>query len=464
MLPPLQNIPTKINAWSQDAMAVFQQFMINTEHLTDQCLNRFQFNPLPTTDVSSFFDRLDNLMNITQDHRHSFLSSCDNEYPAIWINADTQFKTTLQYISSLKNHTTINEFPGFQRLEAVELNFQQDSRHIIRVYKNDHNLRIFTNQYSWQLIFKAKALHWRIFKDNCSTYNQDVANFYTGLATNNLDLCNKSLNNILEDPIWKKINAQNIEKAFKYQDKQLIEKYNNDIQNAKISIRSSSNALRNAISDLQEAQKKLFYLENQINTYDYTEVVEYLMQHPYIKKIEPFSNAAKLDLTIEAPILYYDEEYARMLELKPWWMDLVKEVFLERKYTLWTRCKLQLNLTNFQIQPETTATDDHLIGHPHVDRYACLGNHDEAIQDWLLNKDYIGCIEQIVAMAFNLNFTDGTVINALWETLDDYSDATTFQVTGTDEFISLREIERRRKNEQTETDEGTSGTSDSGSN
>ena len=48
---------------------------------------------------------------------------------------------------------------------------------------------------------------------------------------------------------------------------------------------------------------------------------------------------------------------------------------------------------------------------PHIDYYRCLGSHECEIITFLQNRDYIGAIEQCIASAKSLNFTDITVIN-----------------------------------------------------
>lgn len=466
MLPSIKNIPKNLDYWTDKDAINLQTFCNMIALINSWNLNYFYFNPCVPEVIKLLFNYLDLLMSNTHKNSNTIISefySTSINYSYLLDNTsyDKTFRTLFKYDASF---TRISEesMKDYQRLTAVEYSLQEDNNHYIQVYKNDLNLIVFTNKYNWQLLFKVKALQWRFSKDICSTYNQDIHNFYIALATYNLELCNESIKKILESPILKELQFNAIKASFELQDTQLETHYTNQIQIQQNEIEHASRRLKNAIKALQETQRNLFYLQNKVDTHDYTEIVEYLLKHPYIKYIYAYPDRPVLELYIEAPILYYDEEYAEMLDVSKRYKALIKEVFLDRKYTLWTRSKFKLNLEDFNIRPISISHDEHFIGQPHTDYYNCLGNHEDAIQDWLINKDYIGCIEQIVAMTFNLNFTDGTVINTLWETLREQSTLPTFQVANTDEYISLNEIERRRKNGQTTDNERTTGTSDSG--
>lgn len=48
---------------------------------------------------------------------------------------------------------------------------------------------------------------------------------------------------------------------------------------------------------------------------------------------------------------------------------------------------------------------------PHIDRYACLGNHEQAINECMRNGNYIGAIEQCISSCKSLNFADSAVLS-----------------------------------------------------
>ena len=71
------------------------------------------------------------------------------------------------------------------------------------------------------------------------------------------------------------------------------------------------------------------------------------------------------------------------------------------------------------------------------------------IQKWIQNRDYIGCFEQIISMAMNLNFTDSTVIEKLYENLtdSDLAEVVCFKDKATGIFYSFQEIYEHTREE-----------------
>lgn len=61
---------------------------------------------------------------------------------------------------------------------------------------------------------------------------------------------------------------------------------------------------------------------------------------------------------------------------------------------------------------------------PHLDSYACLGNHAAEINDRLRESDYIGAVEQCVASCMSLNFADSVVIQEFMSSLFRSDDGT----------------------------------------
>lgn len=59
---------------------------------------------------------------------------------------------------------------------------------------------------------------------------------------------------------------------------------------------------------------------------------------------------------------------------------------------------------------------------PHIDRYACLGNYQRAINELLEHHDYIGAIEQCAASCKSLNFSDSPVMQEFMRTMYGISD------------------------------------------
>lgn len=57
------------------------------------------------------------------------------------------------------------------------------------------------------------------------------------------------------------------------------------------------------------------------------------------------------------------------------------------------------------------------IPNMHIQRYSCLGNYEQVIDELVRSGDYIGGIEQCVASCKSLNFSDSTVMEAFFKCL-----------------------------------------------
>lgn len=54
---------------------------------------------------------------------------------------------------------------------------------------------------------------------------------------------------------------------------------------------------------------------------------------------------------------------------------------------------------------------------PHIDRWNCIGNYERTINQLLMNRDYIGALEQCVASCKSLNWGDSTVMETFMNTM-----------------------------------------------
>lgn len=54
---------------------------------------------------------------------------------------------------------------------------------------------------------------------------------------------------------------------------------------------------------------------------------------------------------------------------------------------------------------------------PHIDRYNCIGNYERTINQLLMNRDYIGALEQCVASCKSLNWGDSIVMETFMKTM-----------------------------------------------
>ena len=123
------------------------------------------------------------------------------------------------------------------------------------------------------------------------------------------------------------------------------------------------------------------------------------------------------------------------------------------KYTLYTECVIDI-YEDMSIQAQRSAATYHqFIGQPHLDNYACYGDHIDYINQFADNFNIIGLIDQITEMAMNMNFRDGVVTDQLMGVLSTHQDMKTWINNETGEYISTREIMEELYG-KTETDTG----------
>lgn len=327
-------------------------------------------------------------------------------------------------------------------MRAASLHLQETNRHKVRVLKCDNTLLVLTNRFTWTMFFKLKALECELFKDRCLTYNTDVTNVYKALATGDVDGFNKYINKIINYRTWAKYRIKQLKSCFANTKERRLKEKADIIEGITTEVNDYENYFKNALKRLEDAKDEYQMILTSEDKTDIEEVLEYLERHRFIKTIKKH-NDNSIYLYIEAPLLYFDKEYIEDYRgFRHSGMTYVmKEVFLKDKYRMWTSSAISLDTSNFRTT--THGLDIYeipYIPHPHLARYGCQGNHPSEIRKWLTNMDYIGCIEQIMAMVFNLNWTDGIVMSTMFDTINNHRDRKIFEVVETGEFVSFNDI------------------------
>lgn len=111
----------------------------------------------------------------------------------------------------------------------------------------------------------------------------------------------------------------------------------------------------------------------------------------------------------------YVYNYGRSEDENIWMERLMREIFVEEFPRLKVRlcASYALELTG-NVEPlkgmELGYEFDGYTPNLHIDRYACMGNYVQQINESMMNGDYIGAIEQCIASCKSLNFHDATVM------------------------------------------------------
>ena len=330
--------------------------------------------------------------------------------------------------------------------------------HRVRIYGNIHTIVLILNV--WTQPDQTTALL-QIFLSMIETgegLDNDISSMVAAIHKNtNIGEANRTYHAITNTPeLAKARTVSAINNVFKDMKNGRVNNIKSNIENINYRLNELQNDYSNYMSNKRNLLKELDRIKASpdIETDD---IVNYILKTKYIKKVTKSSNGYGLALYYEAPILYYDDDVIQ--HIRHSYDDEVQfifDAFLERRYQLYTRCEVLFYPEDFRVNNMSIGhrnENNYYIGHPHIDRFGCFGNHGEAIQDWAETGDYIGAITQVTAAVLNLNFTDGTVIGDLIDTLMD-RDIPTWYDTETGAVLTTNELrlELEQEDENGETE------------
>ena len=332
--------------------------------------------------------------------------------------------------------------------------------HRIRIYGNIHTLVLIVN--IWTQPDQTTSLL-QIFLSMVETgegLNSDIRDMVAAVHKNsNIRKANRIYHAIINTPeLAKARTVKAINGVFKNMKNGRIDNIKGNIEN----INYRLNELQNDYSSYMTNKRNLLEELDRIKRnpdIETDDIINYIQKTKYIKKVSKSSNGRGLTLYYEAPMLYYDDDVIQHIRHSyDEEVQFIFDAFLERRYQLYTRCEVIFYPEDFRVNNMTIGSrneNNYYIGHPHIDRFGCFGNHGEAIQDWAETGDYIGAITQVTAAVLNLNFTDGTVVGDLIDTLIDRADdVPTWYDTETGVVLTTNELrinlEQEDENGETE--------------
>jgi len=323
----------------------------------------------------------------------------------------------------ISNMTTETE------IKVLSMALQRSNQHRIRVFKrNDREIIIFTNVWTWELYYKIIALLPSLFPDILWEIPEETINAITALTNLNID---KYWTNIMlwfekHDPVKERIRRQFAQwyttRTIKRIQQIVLEKtqYEADILNYE-------NNISNRYQQINALNNELFGLELQkskdSNVLD--EIIDYITNNKSIAKYKTYNDY--LQLWFETPIKYIDQDalqhnYIRSNHFGEITTALLKEAFIDETLEITTFAAMIYNLNNYSIQkgdnwPNNGNIPNGKLPHPHIMRYNCWGANKGLIQKALGKNDLIGAIEQGIATTYNLNATDATVMRGFIDSL-----------------------------------------------
>ena len=363
-------------------------------------------------------------------------------------------KTGLLLYQDVSTHYT--EYPKAKHLELAEKMFKITPSHFLKVYTINNLLVVYTNKdLPFSTVLKLKILQWSMFKDKTESYQPLVEEFLQALNEEDYEHITNVANRIINMPLIQELKYKTLNEVFSPDFTQKL----NDLKGFKNALEQDYLRTQNKLAELVEkiCDTQEEYESMQLRAakkHDNTELFRFLSKHPYIKNIKKKSRT-EIELYYEAPLLYFDDFVAERI-IKNFTSKkriAVVKAMLKRKYEVMTRCRIEFNTQSFRINPVRIGTDK-FIGHPHLDEYHCVGNHDINIYECRHTLDYLGAIEQITAAVLNVNFADSVVTRWLVNILSDpyYENLHTWRNKETGELVSSRSVLKEYYNEETQTD------------
>ena len=360
-------------------------------------------------------------------------------------------------IQDIKDESLLNDVRDLQErntpLQGLEELLKRENNAEIVAYKVKNNLVIGSTKQlttkQWLIIYR---LQYQIFRSQYTTPMAHYAELLDALIDENIEKANQYIDEVLADKTITDNYAEKIGNVFKYNKEQRLD-------NIKSQIDYTRTTLQNLVEQYNERQRDL---ENQLENYERVknenkkvpaiDIGRHIIENKNITRAQQFTD--HIQLTYLTPLINFNEDAAEDAAVKrsQFAKDIINTM-INGKYTLYTECVIVI-YEDMSIQAQRSAATYHqFIGQPHLDNYACYGDHIDYINQFADSFNIIGLIDQVTEMAMNMNFRDGVVTDQLMGILSTHQDMKTWKNNETGEYVSTREIMEELYG-KTETDTG----------
>ena len=360
-------------------------------------------------------------------------------------------------IQDIKDESLLNDVRDLQErntpLQGLEELLKRENNAEVIAYKVKTNIVIGSTKQlttkQWLIIYR---LQYQIFRSQYTTPMERYAELLDALIDENIEKANQYIDEILADKSITDNYAEKLGNVFKYNKEQRLD-------NIKAQIDYTRTTLQNLVEQYNERQRDL---ENQLENYERIknenkkvpaiDIGRHIIENKNITRAQQFND--HIQLTYLTPLINFNEDAAEDAAVKrsQFAKDIINTM-INDKYTLYTECVIVI-YEDMSIQAQRSAATYHqFIGQPHLDNYACYGDHIDYINQFADNFNIIGLIDQVTEMAMNMNFRDGVVTDQLMGILSTHQDIKTWKNNETGEYVSTREIMEELYG-KTETDTG----------
>lgn len=445
------NIPTG----SQPHSDIFTEISLHLSELDDIAYlvrnsynsSNFSFTYSTFFELTKKIDALNTLpdnnisVNNIQTTHSNIPEICDN------IRARSAF-TGLYIIKNSKE--SFNQFQeNFQNityLEGAEENLKTNKNHFLKIFviENYNYLIVYTNKpLPIDTHYKLKVLQWQLFKDLLTGFEPITIDFYKALVDEDKNKLNEIIQQIKTLDKITEIKIEKLKKLLDSKRIRTIEQLEKEIGDLRYSIQDFRNRISDCIESMEDKSIQLYALENKtdVSTEEVKYIQNYLDKSPYIESYSFGSRSITIDYC--APLIYYDDYILdKIIENYDEVRKRILQVFKEKKFELYTKCRIKMDIINFSVSSRNRDNVDPSrdIEHPHIQRYNCFGNHTDQLIESAKNSDILGALEQLTQAVLNLNFSDSIVVREMLQDLSYKLLSPAWKSKETGEFKCLDEI------------------------
>ena len=313
-----------------------------------------------------------------------------------------------------QTHFTALNFPTASFLQNAQEHMKQSSQHFLRIFtvEGQQALYVWTNKnLSIENLYKLFALLERLYPRKNEIFNK----FIKACIDKDVEAANKAIDDYMNSDEIEERKFQEFKEGFKSNKENQIRNLRNEITNARNRINEYETNIAIYATKIRTNTENIAFLMSSDDSEDVRLIYKYLKKSPYISRFSMWDNGI-IELTYHAPIMYFNDYPAEKMIEQEWRAvqdRQILKIVIGKKYTLWTKARLQFNTSTFGVQLDQIHDNYPLLSHPHINEYRCFGNHIGAIREAAESGNHLGAIEQITQAVLNLNFYDGCVIDRM---------------------------------------------------
>lgn len=366
-----------------------------------------------------------------------------------WANCPQPNQPGIQFIHIKKGMDTFKILDAHRTDQKhISLGLQEDRNHKIRVYNDIHpnTYTIVTSRYNWLLVRKIIALLPMLFPD-IHQLPEELKPLMRAFAGNDYELWLDYFSNWLLSLNLKQKEIQAhlnyVVNLYKHKN---IKQYTQNIASYQQTIRNYERTIEEAYQQLQQQMLTLTALQNMQDN-EATDLTDYILKHKYITNIKLATNG--IYICIYSPIVYYDEDafmhlynnQNSIIQKYPQIAKLLKAIFKDNQFDIYFETGVYIDFYENKVIEHMQPLQNRAPKQPHLHEFRCWGNNKSYITKALNNKNYINCIEQIVAATQNFNWVDSPVVEYFINNLNGhkYDKYYMFKDRTTNKFMTFQE-------------------------